>query len=91
MRWFDDLAVLVTFRQTDPLFTVDLSDPVHPRALGALSLPGFSSYLHPLGADRLLGLGTAGTATGETRRRQGRRLRPHRPRPCTPARRGGAR
>ena len=63
VRWFDDLAVVVTFRQTDPLYTVDLSDPEHPRALGELHLPGFSSYLHPIGGDRLLGLGTSGTGT----------------------------
>lgn len=61
VRWFDDLAVLVTFRQTDPLYTVDVGDPTQPRALGALHLPGFSSYLHPIGDDRLLGLGTAGS------------------------------
>ncbi len=66
VRWFDDLAVLVTFRQTDPLFTVDVADPTSPRALGALHLTGFSSYLHPLGNDRLLGLGTAATTEGET-------------------------
>jgi uncharacterized secreted protein with C-terminal beta-propeller domain len=66
VRWFDDLAVLVTFRQTDPLFTVDLTDPEHPRALGELHLPGYSSYLHPIGEGRLLGLGTAGTVDGRT-------------------------
>jgi hypothetical protein len=65
VRWFDDLAVLVTFRQTDPLFTVDVGDPTHPRVLGALHLPGFSSYLHPIGDGRLLGLGTAATADGQ--------------------------
>ena len=66
VRWFDDLAVLVTFRQMDPLYTVDVSDPTHPRALGALHLPGFSSYLHPIGGDHLLGLGTAATSRGES-------------------------
>lgn len=64
VRWFDDLAVVVTFRQTDPVHTVDLSDPARPRLLGALHLPGFSSYLHPIGGDRLLGLGTAAGADG---------------------------
>jgi hypothetical protein len=58
VRWFDDLAVVVTFRQTDPLYTIDLTDPSHPRRLGELKIPGFSSYLHPIGDDRLLGLGT---------------------------------
>jgi uncharacterized secreted protein with C-terminal beta-propeller domain len=57
VRWFADLAVLVTFRQLDPLWTVDLADPAHPRAVGELSVPGFSGYLHPIGGDLLLGLG----------------------------------
>jgi hypothetical protein len=65
VRWFDDLAVLVTFRQTDPLHTVDLTDPAAPRALGALELPGYSGYLHPIGDARLLGVGVNATATGE--------------------------
>lgn len=58
VRWFDDLAVVVTFRQVDPLYTLDLSEPTRPRVLGELKIPGFSSYLHPVGDDRLLGLGT---------------------------------
>lgn len=64
VRWFDDLAVLVTFRQRDPLYTVDLADPAHPRTLGELKIPGFSSYLHPIGGGQLLGLGTSTTARG---------------------------
>ncbi len=48
VRWFDGLAVLVTYRQTDPLFTVDLADPAKPRLLGELKIPGYSDYLHPL-------------------------------------------
>jgi hypothetical protein len=64
VRWFDDLAVLVTFRQTDPLYTVDLTEPTHPRELGSLEVPGFSSYLHPIGGDRLLGIGTDATRQG---------------------------
>ena len=67
VRWFDDLAVLVTFRQVDPLYTVDLGDPTRPRELGALKIPGFSSYLHPVGDDRLLGLGTDATQKGRSR------------------------
>jgi hypothetical protein len=64
VRWFDDLAVVVTFRQMDPLYTVDLTDPTDPKVLGELKIPGFSSYLHPIGSDRLLGLGTAATKEG---------------------------
>jgi len=57
VRWFDDLAVLVTFRETDPLYTIDLSDPARPKKLGKLKIPGFSDYLHPIGDGRLLGVG----------------------------------
>jgi hypothetical protein len=67
VRWLDDLAIVVTFRQTDPLYTVDLSDPRRPRTLGALKIPGFSEYLHPIGDDRLLGLGQDATLQGRTR------------------------
>jgi Beta propeller domain len=67
VRWFDDLAVLVTFRETDPLYTVDLRDPDRPRKLGELKLPGFSQYLHPVGDDRLLGLGQDADLSGNTR------------------------
>jgi uncharacterized secreted protein with C-terminal beta-propeller domain len=48
---------LVTFRQVDPLFAIDLSNPSAPRVLGLLKIPGFSEYLHPVDADRLLGVG----------------------------------
>ena len=57
VRWFDGLAIVVTFRQVDPLYAVDLTDPGSPRLLGKLKIPGFSEYLHPLGRHRLLGLG----------------------------------
>jgi hypothetical protein len=48
---------VVTFRQVDPLFTLDLSDGRRPRQVGELKVPGFSTYLHPLGADHLLTIG----------------------------------
>ncbi len=57
VRWFDDLAVVVTFREVDPLYAVDLSDTARPRLLGKLKVPGFSSYLHPLGNARMVGVG----------------------------------
>lgn len=56
-RYFGDLVYFVTFMQTDPLFCADLSDPANPRILGELKISGFSSYLHPFGANRLLGIG----------------------------------
>jgi hypothetical protein len=48
---------VVTFRQVDPLFTLDLSDPSRPRAVGELKVPGFSTYLHPMGEDDILAIG----------------------------------
>lgn len=57
VRWFDDLAIVVTFRRVDPLYAVDLTDTAAPRLLGELKVPGFSSYLHPLGRARLIGVG----------------------------------
>ncbi|WP_148613800.1 beta-propeller domain-containing protein [Nocardioides rubriscoriae] len=60
VRWFDDLALLVTFRQVDPLYAVDLTDPATPRLVGELKIPGFSSYLHPLGTMRVVGVGSDG-------------------------------
>jgi uncharacterized secreted protein with C-terminal beta-propeller domain len=65
VRWLGDVAVVVTFRQTDPVYTLDLSDPTRPRVLGALHLTGFSSYLHPVGDGLLVGLGRDATTSGE--------------------------
>jgi len=48
---------LVTFRNVDPLFTLDVSNPTNPRVVGELKIPGFSTYLHPLGRDHLLTIG----------------------------------
>ena len=56
-RFFGDTAYFVTFRRTDPLFTVDLSDPHAPVIVSELTLPGFSAYLHPFGEGRILGMG----------------------------------
>lgn len=64
VRWFGDLAVVVTFRQTDPLYTVDLSDPAAPVVRGELKIPGYSAYLHPIGDDMLLGVGQDATEEG---------------------------
>ena len=56
-RFLGDLAYLVTFRQVDPLFAIDLSDPAKPTVLGELKIPGFSDYMHPLGDGHLLTIG----------------------------------
>lgn len=57
VRFMQDRGYLVTFRQTDPLFAIDLSDPRNPRQLGKLKVPGFSDYLHPYDNATLIGLG----------------------------------
>jgi hypothetical protein len=57
VRFLDTTAYVVTFKQTDPLFTVDLSDPTRPRVRGELKINGYSSYLHPIGDGRLIGIG----------------------------------
>jgi len=58
IRFLGERAFLVTFRQTDPFYTLDLSNPRSPRMAGELKIPGFSSYLHPLYENIILGVGT---------------------------------
>jgi uncharacterized secreted protein with C-terminal beta-propeller domain len=57
-RFVGDTLYLVTFRQIDPLFVIDISDPSDPRIAGELTLPGFSTYLHPVDGDHLIGIGS---------------------------------
>jgi uncharacterized secreted protein with C-terminal beta-propeller domain len=64
VRFFGDIAAVVTFLQTDPLFLVDLADPRHPTLTGELELTGYSSYLHRIDDDRLLGVGQEATEDG---------------------------
>jgi uncharacterized secreted protein with C-terminal beta-propeller domain len=64
VRFVGDVGFVVTFRQVDPLYTVDLSDPERPRVLGALKIEGYSSYLHPIGEDLLLGIGQDASEQG---------------------------
>lgn len=56
-RFMGDKAYMVTFRETDPLFVIDVADPVKPKVLGELKIPGFSNYLHPLDEKHLIGFG----------------------------------
>jgi len=56
-RFVGTRGYVVTFRQVDPLFTFDLSDPARPRKVGELKIPGFSTYIHPLGDTHLLTVG----------------------------------
>lgn len=57
VRFMQDRAYMVTFKQTDPLFVIDLSTPSDPIVLGELKIPGFSSYLHPYDKNTLIGIG----------------------------------
>ncbi|MDR2373948.1 MAG: beta-propeller domain-containing protein [Bifidobacteriaceae bacterium] len=66
VRFDGEVGYVVTFRQTDPLFTIDLADPANPKVMSALKIEGFSAYLHPWGEDRLIGIGYAGDADGLT-------------------------
>jgi len=56
-RFVGDMLYLVTFRQVDPLIVIDLGNSSSIRVVGQLDLPGFSSYLHPIDPDHLVGLG----------------------------------
>lgn len=64
VRFVGDIGYVVTYRQTDPLYTVDLSDPARPQVRGELAVLGYSAYLHPAGEGRILGLGQDGTKAG---------------------------
>ncbi len=57
VRFAGDVGYVVTFRQIDPLYVLDLSDPTDPKQVGELKIPGFSRYLHPLSGGLLLGVG----------------------------------
>jgi len=56
-RFMGDIGYFVTFKNVDPLFSVDLSDPTNPKILGQLKIPGFSNYLHIYEDGLLFGLG----------------------------------
>ncbi|WFE35563.1 beta-propeller domain-containing protein [Micromonospora sp. WMMD975] len=64
VRFLGESGYVVTFRQTDPLYTVDLRDPAAPRVTGELKINGYSSYLHPAGDGRLFGVGQEATDRG---------------------------
>ncbi len=64
VRFMQNRAYMVTFKQTDPLFVIDLSDPAKPQVLGELKVPGFSSYLHPYDETTLIGLGKESDDSG---------------------------
>jgi uncharacterized secreted protein with C-terminal beta-propeller domain len=57
VRFMGDTGYVVTYRQVDPFYVIDMSNPDDISVEGELKLPGYSSYLHPLGEDRVLGIG----------------------------------
>jgi len=61
VRFIQDKGYVVTFRQTDPFYVLDLSNPKNPEIKGELKIPGYSSYLHPIDEDRILGIGKEGS------------------------------
>jgi uncharacterized secreted protein with C-terminal beta-propeller domain len=67
VRFIGTTAYVVTFRQVDPLYVVDLKDPARPRVTGELKITGYSAYLHPVAGGRLLGVGQEASTDGVTR------------------------
>jgi hypothetical protein len=65
VRMIGEVGYVVTFQRTDPLYTLDLSDPANPAVVGELEIPGYSAYLHPVGDGLLLGVGQDATDTGQ--------------------------
>ena len=66
VRFMGEVGYVVTFRETDPLYTLDLSDPADPRVLGELKILGYSAYLHPVGDNLVLGVGQDADEEGRT-------------------------
>ncbi|MBQ3136298.1 MAG: beta-propeller domain-containing protein [Clostridia bacterium] len=62
VRFMGDTGYVVTFRNTDPLFIIDFSDPEKPKITGELKIPGYSTYIHPIADGYLVGIGYDGTA-----------------------------
>lgn len=64
VRFAGPLGYVVTFRQTDPLYTLDLRNPAAPKVTGELKITGYSAYLHPIGEGRLIGVGQEASDQG---------------------------
>jgi uncharacterized secreted protein with C-terminal beta-propeller domain len=62
-RFMGDKAYIVTFKNIDPFFTIDLSNPNNPEVLGYLKIPGFSTYLHPVDENHIIGIGKDAVAS----------------------------
>ena len=64
-RFMGERGYLVTFKQVDPLFVIDLKDPYNPEELGYLKVTGYSDYLHPYDENHIIGIGKETTDAGE--------------------------
>jgi uncharacterized secreted protein with C-terminal beta-propeller domain len=64
VRFIENKGYVVTFREVDPLYTLDLATPTAPRVLGELKIRGYSAYLHPAADDLLIGVGQDATRQG---------------------------
>ncbi|UCD22772.1 MAG: beta-propeller domain-containing protein [Chloroflexota bacterium] len=64
-RFMGGRGYLVTFKQIDPLFVIDLEDPYDPEVLGYLKVTGYSDYLHPYDENHIIGIGKETTDAGE--------------------------
>ena len=67
VRFIGERGYIVTFRQSDPLYVLDLRNPVAPKVVGELKIPGYSGYLHPIGENLLLGVGQSGLDSHQPR------------------------
>lgn len=65
VRFMGTKGFVVTFRQTDPLYTLDLSNPIKPSKVGELQVNGFSQYMHLVDSERLLTIGRDATSDGQ--------------------------
>lgn len=62
VRFIGNKAYVVTYKETDPLFVMDLSNPKEPKIVGQLNISGYSSYLHPINDNLLIGIGREGSS-----------------------------
>lgn len=67
VRFLGDKGFVVTFKQTDPLYTIDLSDPTNPTKVGELEISGYSSYFHPVSDDLIMSIGMEADENGQTK------------------------
>ena len=74
VRYMGDRAYIVTFKQVDPLFVIDLSDGKNPKVLGELKIPGYSTYLHPYDENHIIGFGYNTKENGTTVTNEGLKM-----------------